>query len=130
MAWAIECATHVLPLIGANPDERILTALRVAEAWRQDSASVGDARKAAYGIIDLAKETPDSVTLAVTRSVGQAVATAHMADHALGAAWYALRAVKAAGKSVEEERNWQNQQLPVEIRELVRSAREAPKFRI
>jgi hypothetical protein len=130
MAWAIECANHVLPLIGENPDKRLLEALRVAEAWRQNLASVGDARKAAYDIIDLAKETSDPVTLAVTRSVGQAVATAHMADHSLGAAWYALRAVKAAGKSVEEEKNLQNQRLPPQIKELVLSARETPKFRI
>lgn len=130
MAWAIESANHVLPLVGGNPDERLLEVLRVAEAWRQDLASVGDARKAAYDIIDLAKETSDLVTLMVTRSVGQAAATAHMADHSLGAAWYALKAVKAAGKSVVEERNWQNQQLPPEIRELVLSARETPKFRI
>jgi len=46
-----------------------------------------------------------------------------MADHSLGAALYALKAVKCAGKPVEAERKWQNEQLPPEILELVRSAR-------
>jgi len=41
-----------------------------------------------------------------------------MADHSLGAALYALKAVKNAGKSVDEERKWQNEQLPSEIMEL------------
>jgi hypothetical protein len=41
--------------------------------------------------------------IAVARSVGHAVATAHIADHSLGAAWYALKAVKSAGKSIGEE---------------------------
>jgi hypothetical protein len=45
-----------------------------------------------------------------------------MADHSVGAALYALKAVKHAGKSVEEEREWQNkqlQQLPSAIVDLV-----------
>jgi hypothetical protein len=46
-----------------------------------------------------------------------------MADHSLGPAWYGLRAVKAAGGSVEAERTWQNEQLPPAIKELVLSAR-------
>ena len=60
--------------------------------------------------------------IAVARSVGHAVATAHMADHSLGAALYALKAVKHAGKSVDAERKWQNEQLPSEIMELVLTA--------
>jgi hypothetical protein len=46
-----------------------------------------------------------------------------MADHSLGAAIYALIAVNRAGKSIEAERNWQNEQLPFEIRELVLKTR-------
>jgi len=51
------------------------------------------------------------------------VATAHMADHSLGAALYALKAVKSAGRSIDAERKWQNEQLPQEIMELVLTAR-------
>jgi Imm-5 like putative immunity protein len=46
-----------------------------------------------------------------------------MADHSLGSALYALKAVKNAGKSVEAERKWQNDQLPPEIKELVLTSR-------
>jgi hypothetical protein len=60
--------------------------------------------------------------------VGQAVATAHMADHALGAAWYALKAVKNAGKSPDAERRWQDEQLPLEIMDLILSARKSKKI--
>jgi hypothetical protein len=128
--WATSCAKHVLPLYGEKLDERLIKALSVAEDWSQEKASVGDARKAAYDIIALARELTDPLPLLVARSVGQAVATAHMADHALGAAWYALKAVKATGKSVDEERKWQNQQLPPEIKELVQSAMATQKFTI
>jgi len=44
-------------------------------------------------------------------AVGQGVATAHMADHCMGAALYAQKALKLAGKSFEDERNWQLKKL-------------------
>jgi len=56
------------------------------------------------------------------RSIGHAVVTAHMADHSLGAALYALKAVKNAGQSVDAERKWQNAHLPSEIKVLVLTA--------
>jgi hypothetical protein len=51
-----------------------------------------------------------------------------MADHSLGAAWYALKAVKAAGGSVDAEREWQDASLPPGIRDLVLSARLSRKI--
>jgi hypothetical protein len=128
MKWAFDCAQHVLPLFQGKMDPRLTNAFEVAERWRMDKASVGDVRNAVYGIIALARELPDPLAIFVARSVGQMVATAHMADHSLGAAWYALKAVKAAGKSVDAERKWQDEQLPPEIRGLVLSARSDRKF--
>ncbi len=130
MQWACACAEHVLPLFKEKMDPRLMHALKAAEEWRLGKASVGDARKAAYDIIALVNELSDPTAIFVARSVGQAVAVAHMADHSLGAVWYALKAVKSAGKSVEGERKWQDEQLPPEIRALVLSAREAPKFKV
>ena len=46
-----------------------------------------------------------------------------IADHSLGAALYALNAIQYAGKQVEVEREWQNEQLQSEIRELILSGR-------
>jgi hypothetical protein len=121
--WARDCAEHVLPLCGEKPDERLIHALKTAEAWERGEASVGEARNASLGAIAAAREASAPVTVAVARAAGHAAATAHMADHALGAADYALKAVKAAGGSVETERKWQNRRLPPAIGELVLSAR-------
>jgi hypothetical protein len=52
-----------------------------------------------------------------------------MADHSLGAAWYALKVVKNAGTSIDVERKWQDDQLPSEIKELVLIAKENRKFK-
>lgn len=56
------------------------------------------------------------------------MATAHMADHSLGAAWYALKATQSTDKSVAAESNWQDEELAPGIRELVLTIREADRF--
>jgi hypothetical protein len=127
--WACNCSEHILYLFGENIDVRLQNALIVANGWKKGNASVGDAIKASLDAIAVANESSNPTAIAVARSVGHAVATAHMADHSLGAAWYALKAVKSAGKSVDTERKWQDQQLPIEIKELVINARKAKKFR-
>jgi len=109
-------------------DLRLENALTVVKAWKQGTTSVGDARKASVAAIAVANESTNLTAISVARSVGHAVATAHMADHSLVAAWYALKAVKIAGKSIDNERTWQDEQLPFEIKELVLSAREVKRF--
>ena len=126
--WAARCAGHVLPLLGDEIDDRLTNALKVAHRWVEGGASVGEARKASVVSHQVARELSDQTGIYVARSVGHAVATAHMADHSLGAAWYALKAVKSAGKSVDAERKWQDEELPLEIKKLVLTAREAKKF--
>ena len=113
---------HVLPLAD-KIGERLINSLTVARAWKHGNATVGDARKAALVAIAVARECSNPTAIAVARAVGHAVATAHMADHSLVAAWYALKAVKSTGKSIEAERKWQDEQLPNEIKELFLSAR-------
>ena len=128
--WACDCSKHVLHLFGEKIDERLKNALNVAQMWKQGNASVGDARKASLSAIAVANEATNPTAIAVARSVGHAVATAHMADHSLGAAWYSLKAIKNEGKSVDTEIKWQNEQLPLEIKDLVLTARKAKKFEI
>lgn len=121
--WACDCSEHVLSLFGNPIDDRLTNALHVAKKWKRGDASVGDARKASVEAHKVARESSNLTAVAVARSVGHAVATAHMADHSLGAAWYALKAVKSTGGSIDKERKWQDEQLPFRIRELVLTAR-------
>ena len=124
--WACDCSGHVLYISEING--RLKNALEVAHAWENGNASVGDARNASLDAIAVARESSDQTAILVARSVGHAVATAHMADHSLRAAWYALKVVKNLGNSINAEKTWQNEQLPPEIKELVLTAREAKKF--
>jgi hypothetical protein len=137
-AWAADCAEHVLPLFvaGYPDDDRPLRAIEIARAWSRGQATVTDAREAAFAAHAAAREATDSVAREIARACGHAVATAHMADHELGAPFYSIRAVrlafpasesKAAG---ERECRWQRDQLPDAIRELVLSDQQlrAAKF--
>ena len=122
MRWARECSEHLLSLIDQNIDKRLMNALYVAKEWEKEKVTVGEARNASVSAHAVARESSNPIVIAVARSIGHAVATAHMADHSLGAALYALKAVKNAGQSVDAERKSQNEQLPSEIKELVLTA--------
>jgi hypothetical protein len=122
MRWAILCAWHALRFLKKKPDRRILLALKTAKKWEQGEATVGEARKAAVDMLQLARELKDPAAIAVVRGVGHAVATAHMADHALGPAIYAIKALQAAGKpqlNAQKEHAWQIKHLPRGIKGLV-----------
>ena len=130
ITWAADCAEHVLPLAGSlSDDQRLLEAINVARAWAQGKVPVGTAQKASLGAHATARAALTPTATAVARSVGQAVATAHMADHSLGAALYALKAVAADGQSTELEHHWQLEQLPLELKTLVFSALQSPRFK-
>jgi hypothetical protein len=120
--WARECSEHVLSLIDENIDKRLIQALHIAKEWENDNIPTGDAMKASLNAHVVAREYSNPISIAVARSIGHAVATAHMADHSPGAALYALKAIKLAGKSIDKEKEWQNlllKQLPSEIGDLV-----------
>lgn len=123
MRWARECSEHILPLIGGEIDFRLFYALGVAKEWEIGKATTGMAIKASLGAHELARNEENPVYKAIARSVGQTVATAHAADHSLGGAFYALKAIKHAKMDVEAERAWQKKklnELPPELFEIVR----------
>lgn len=130
--WAADCAEHVLPLFNTHypEDDRPWKAIETARAWAQGQASAKDARQAAVAAHAAARDAQDPVARLVARAAGHAAATAHMADHELGAAAYAIKAVQQASSASESilagklECRWQRDQLPDEIRELVISDEE------
>ena len=124
MQWAISCCKRVLAYWGEELDETICHAIVVAEGWGSGLYTTGDAIRASRSVHAHAREITCPVAQAVARAVGHGVATAHMADHSLGAALYAQKALKLAGQSYQEEGAWQVEQLhhlPEGLAELVSS---------
>ena len=121
--WACKCVENILPLFAKPVDKRLIKAIEIAKDWTKDIASVGDARNASLDAIEVANELTDPTKIAIARSVGHAVATAHMSDHSIRAADYALKAEKLAGISIDNERELQNKLLSADIIDLVLSTR-------
>jgi thymidine phosphorylase len=124
--WAASCAEHVLHLFeSARPeDPRPRQAIEHARAWARGEVKMTDARAAGGHAMGAARELRGAARHAAY-AAGQAGVVAHVAAHDLGAAAYAIKAVRAAAPDGEAEAagqlecRWQRDQLPNAIRELV-----------
>jgi hypothetical protein len=123
--WAAACAEHVLPLFeSVKPsDPRPRRTIESTRAWARGEMTMSQARAAA-GANAAARELSGAARYAAY-SAGQAVAVSHVAAHELGAAAYAIKAARAAAPDGESESagrlecQWQREQLPAAIRDLV-----------
>jgi hypothetical protein len=124
--WAASCAEHVLHLFeSARPDDRRpRDAIDHARAWVRGDVTMMQARAAGGHAMGAARDLRGAARHAAY-AAGQAAAVAHVAAHELGAAAYAIRAVRASGPEAESEAagrlecHWQRDQLSEAIRELV-----------
>ncbi|WAC55588.1 putative immunity protein [Gordonia sp. SL306] len=124
--WAAACAEHVLGLFEqARPDDpRPREAIEHARAWVRGEVKMMDARAAGGHAMGAARDLRGAPRHAAY-AAGQAGAVAHVAAHDLGAAAYAIKAVRAAAPEGRGEAagrlecRWQREQLPDAIRELV-----------
>jgi hypothetical protein len=123
--WAADCAEHVLDLFErARPgDDRVRRAIELGREWTRGAVSMMDSRNGAFAANAAAREVTGADREAA-HAAGQSAAVPHVAAHELGAAAYAIRAVRAAagGGGMEAgrlERDWQRDRLPAPIRDLV-----------
>ena len=123
--WARDCAERVMPYFeGKFPEEhRPRIALKTLQAWVDTGVfKMAGIRGASLASHAAARDVgEDSPARSAAHTAGQAVATAHVPAHSIGAANYALQAIfRAADPSnadaaVAEEREWQYRHL-IELR--------------
>ena len=124
--WAAACAEHVLGLFEAvQPNDlRPRQATQGARAWTLGELGMMQARAAGGHAMGAARELSGAARYAAY-AAGQAGVVAHVAAHELGAAAYAIKAVRASVGDAETETagrlecQWQRDQLPAQIRQLV-----------
>ena len=128
--WSIRCAERVLPLFEsvAPQDSRPRAALETGREWaRTLEFRMAVIRAASLGAHGAAKDVQfDPPASFAARACGQAVATAHVAQHAYGGAYYALKALASSTaqgqrKLIDEERAWQSDELPAHLRDEIMS---------
>jgi hypothetical protein len=122
---AADWAERVLPLFESiSPgDRRPRTAIQEGRKWAKTlEFKMSVIRGASLAAHDAARDVnSDEAACAAAHAAGQAVATAHVPQHAFGAAYYALKAVAAADPMMDEtrlikERGWQSRRLPQHLR--------------
>jgi len=124
--WAADCAEHVLPLFEqARPDdERPRRAIELGRAWTRGEVTMTQARTAAGHANGAARDLVGAPRFAAY-AAAQAANVAHVAEHDLGAAAYAIKAVRAAASTENaadagrRECLWQRDQIPRTLRDLV-----------
>lgn len=124
--WAAACAEHVLPLFESEQpsDPRPRQAIEQIRTWARGEIKMSESR-AAGGHAMAAARVLSGAARHAAFAAGQAAVVAHVAAHELGAAAYAIKAVRAAAPADEaadagrRECHWQREQLPDQIRELV-----------
>lgn len=125
--WALDCAERVVPFFeNIKPDDdKPRAAIQVGRTWVQTGIfSMAAIRKASLDAHAAAKEVdPKSAACFAAHAAGQAVATAHVPQHAYGGAYYALKAIAAANPEdapkVIKEKEWQSQRLTEHLREEI-----------
>ncbi|MDQ1281122.1 MAG: hypothetical protein QG670_2386 [Thermoproteota archaeon] len=123
--WTVDCVERVMSYFEEKypEDQRPRKAIEELRKWiRTGIFKMADIRKASLDSHAAAREVgEDNAARSAARAAGQAVATAHVPTHSVGAANYALQAIYRASKSsnavaaVAKERDWQYQRL-VELR--------------
>lgn len=124
--WAANCAEHVLHFFEqVQPnDKRPRQAIEQIHAWVRGEITMMQSRTAAGHAMGAARDLKGAARNAAY-AAGQAAAVAHVAAHELGAAAYAIKAVQVSVSENERDEagrlecQWQRDQLPDEIRELV-----------
>lgn len=119
--WAIDCVERVMPYFEETfpDDHRPQQAIEALQIWIHTGVfKMAVIRKASLTSHAAAREVgEDNAARSAARAAGQAVATAHVPIHALGAANYALQAIHRAtnpsdaNTAVAKEREWQIQHL-------------------
>ena len=120
--WAAACAEHVLHLFERErPDDpRPREAIDATRAWAAGQMPMMQARAAGGHSMGAARPLRGASRFAAY-AAGQAACVGHVAEHNLGAAAYAIKAVRAAQseRHGRAERDWPRAQLPNGIRDLV-----------
>lgn len=119
--WAIDCVESVMPYFEEKypQDHRPQQAIETLQTWINTGVfKMAVIRKASLTSHAAAREVgEDNAARSVAHAAGQAVATAHVPIHSLGAANYALQAIYRATKpsdtdaAIAKEREWQLQHL-------------------
>src|SRR5258706_9162988 len=105
--WACDCAERVLPYFERSypADDRPRRAIEAGRVWARTGVfRMAAIRKASLGAHAAARAVEgNNADRSAARAAGQAVATAHVPTHSVGAAIYAATAVRDAADATDAD---------------------------
>ncbi|HXW98211.1 MAG TPA: hypothetical protein VEI51_00640 [Methanomicrobiales archaeon] len=124
--WAADCAGHVLPFFEEKypDDDRPRKAIGTCRTWAATGvfrmAVIRKASLESHAAARFARDHGEEAACFAARAAGHSVATAHVPDHSVGAAVYAIQAAVAHSRDLDEgmirEREWQLRRLIEHVR--------------
>lgn len=125
--WAVDCAKHVIPFFEKKykTDNRPRKAIEVCQNWINTGVfKMADIRGASLDAHAAARKAKDNAARFAARAAGQAVATAHVPQHAYGSSYYSLKTIIAANPfdpeaKVMKEYRWQSKRVPESLRQEI-----------
>lgn len=127
-SWSIDCSERVLHFFedACPSDDRPRRALEVGRDWvRTGIFTMSVIRAASLGAHAAAKIVKEyDAACFAAHAAGQAVATAHVTQHAYGGSYYALKAIasahpECAKEEVLKEFTWQEEHLPKHLQDEI-----------
>lgn len=111
MRWALMMTDHLYPYLHHPHEPLLLDALTVGKQWSEGLVGTAEAIKQSRAVHQYAQTMENPAFKLFCRAVGQAVATAHMADHCLGPVYYGRKLMNLLALDAEQEFAWQTEKL-------------------
>ena len=112
--WALEIAIHILEKIHLD-NQAIQDNIQILKQWQEGNKTTAQVREAALAIHQQARATENEIEVSALRTLGHAIASGHMKEHALIASDYAIQCTnKITNNDIQistEERVWQLEKL-------------------
>lgn len=115
--WSLEIAARVISLteLAVADYPEIQQGFEQNKLWQTGDARMHDVRQAGFALHRRAKTQTDAIKLNTLRTIGQAVSSGHMPDHALVASDYAVKVIHLLfphdQAKITAERQWQIEKL-------------------
>lgn len=115
--WSLKIAKRILRVtsIDYKKIDVIKEGFKVNELWQRGKARMHDVRQVGFKIHKLAHDSDSEIQKSAFRTVGQAVASGHMKEHAMVASDYAIKTIGLNTNNdanvITKERKWQLDEL-------------------
>ena len=115
--WSLKIAKRILRVadIDYKNIDVIVEGFKINELWQKGKVRMHDVRQVGFKIHKLARNSNSEIQKSAFRTVGQAVASGHMKEHAIVASDYAIKTIGLITNNnmdaITKERKWQLNEL-------------------